>query len=719
MSSEDPPPRQPYWQRLGTTIEKMKYDTAIDLSNDNTSHAMVVGLVGQAKRVLDVGCSTGYLARILRGNGNVVSGVEIDPAAAEQARSALDKLVVGDIESMDFTEHFEEGSFDVVVFADVLEHVRDPAAVLRRVSQLLAPGGSAVLSIPNIAHGSVRLALLEGRFEYRPLGLLDDTHLRFFTRTSLDAMLASAGFRAMEVRRTTADAFATEIPLAQDHFSAEVIDRVRADPESHTYQFVLRAVPEAEVTTSDKLELLAARSEELEALGAQVKELLTLAEGFVAPPGVGVLAARADPTGTASSPWQGLRTSVAVAELRRRLHHSTVRLLALGGDRRILAADSSAPTDPSDWSGEPVEDLGSLLDGGAARVARDFDALVVVDPAMSADGLASVEAHGCPVLSLDASDATSAEALPDLLLLADRVAAGTSLPLRLEYLRATGKMPTEPKYMVTSAGAASEARLRSLSRVIEQLAADSESAVLVIASPGPYAHPDASRILSSGIKGARVLGDLAEIDLLAVVAGAEMLVTDAAGPAALALSLRRPLLCVEGDPELDRLVACSGDPDLVAAKPTDLLPLVHIAAKRAEAEQFAVPLTAAVDFAFDDLAGGLERAAARRLLTSLPGALDGMRRRISLLERARAASARRIAVERNALGRRALTLNGGEGSSDTAVEMLVVLAESKRKEAEEAARVANEALEAVMATKTMRVLSPARRVYGQLRSVLR
>ena len=688
----------------------MKYDTDVDLSNDNTSHAVVAALVGQAKRVLDVGCSTGYLARILRGNGNMVSGVEIDPDAAEQARPSLGKLVIGDIESMDFTEHFEEASFDVVVFADVLEHVRDPAAVLRRVSGLLAPGGSLVLSIPNVAHGSVRLALLEGRFEYRPLGLLDDTHLRFFTRSSLDAMLASAGFRATEVRRTTADAFTTEIPLAEDHFSAEVVDRVRADPESLTYQFVLRAVPEAEITASDQLKLLAARNEELEALGTQVRELLAVASGFAAPPCVGVLAASPDPEASQST-WQSLRTSVTVAELRRRLHHSTVRLVAIGDDAKSTDPTGTDPTGTaSDWSGEPVERLGNLREGSAANIAHDFDALVVVDTATTPSGLATIEAHGCPVRALDTSGT-----LPDLLVLSDRVAAATSLSLRLDYLRAAATIPAAPKYMLVSAGSPNQARLRSLSRVVDQLATESESAVWLLASPGPYAHPGASKVLSSNIKGASILDGLAEIDLLAVVAGAEMVVTDCAGPAAIALSLHRPVLCVEGDPDLAHLARCSGDPDLVASKPTDLLALFPIAAKRAEDRHIDDQVATPVDFAFDELASSLERAAARRLAASLPQALAGMRRRIERLERANAASARRMASERNALGRRAVALTGGAGPDDSNAEMLVERAERKREEAEQAARSATEAYEAVMATKTMRVLSPARRAYGLLR----
>ncbi|MGC8514039.1 MAG: methyltransferase domain-containing protein [Acidimicrobiales bacterium] len=625
----------------------------------------------------------------------------------------------------------------MVVFADVLEHLRDPVAVLRRASKLLAPGGSVVISIPNVAHGSVRLSLLEGRFDYRPLGLLDDTHLRFFTRSSLEAMLGAAGFSAVDVRRTTADAFATEIPLDASRFAPELVDRVRSDPDAFTYQFVLRAAPDAELSAADKLELLAARSEELEALGAQVREILDAGRGFVAQPAVAVLTAPpAGPAG-AQTPWRSLRASVAVGELRRRLHDTTVRLVSADPDpdpdgspddvdspKTAASQHASPATDlpASDWAGEPVEHLGGLADSVAGRVAHDFDAVVAVDADGLSDGLARVAAYGCPIKHLAGRENAN---VPDLLVVAERVGTATSMPARLAYLRATKALPGAERYMVVSVGTPDKPRLRAIARVVAQLASDAatatgeDTAVWVLPAPEPYADPAAASVISSAVEGSTLLDALGEVDLLAVFSGAELVVTDAGPPAALALSMRRPLLCVEGDPELSDLARLAGDPDLVTAKPADLLALAQIAVKRASDEQLTLPLATAVDFAFDDLAGSLERSAARRLAASLPEALDGMRRRISHLERANAASARRIAAERNALGRRAIALSGGAGSDETAAEMLVALAERKREEAEEAARAATEALEAVMATKTMRVLSPARRVYGQLRGGLR
>lgn len=220
-----------------------KYDVEVDLAAaPDTSHAKMVELVGSNKRVLDVGCSTGYLARVLNGLGNTVAGVEYDAAAAKEAEPDLEKLVVGDLEALDLVAEFGEGSFDVVVFGDVLEHLRDPLPVLRRARPLLAPGGSVIISVPNVAHGDVRMALLKGRFRYTKLGLLDETHTRFFTRENLDPFLRDAGFVPVDVQRTYAPLFGTEVGVRADEVDPAVVAQLRADPEAETYQFVLRAV---------------------------------------------------------------------------------------------------------------------------------------------------------------------------------------------------------------------------------------------------------------------------------------------------------------------------------------------------------------------------------------------------------------------------------------------------------------------------------------------
>lgn len=228
----------------GARVSSSKYDTVVDPTLENNSHNYMLELVGSDKRVLDVGCASGYLTRALVERGCTVSGVEYDAAAAEEARPALQDLVVGDLEQLDLVAELGPGRFDVVVFGDVLEHLRDPLPVLRQARTLLAPGGYVVISIPNVAHGAVRLQLLRGRFDYRPTGLLDSTHLRFFTRTNLEALLHDAGFAATDFLRTTAGLFETELGLTPDQVPAELVEQVLQDPDATTYQFVVRAVPD-------------------------------------------------------------------------------------------------------------------------------------------------------------------------------------------------------------------------------------------------------------------------------------------------------------------------------------------------------------------------------------------------------------------------------------------------------------------------------------------
>jgi 2-polyprenyl-3-methyl-5-hydroxy-6-metoxy-1,4-benzoquinol methylase len=221
-----------------------KYALQLDPSV-RTNHTLMLNLIGHNKRVLECGCATGYMSRVLAERGCRVTGVEIAPEAAEQARPFCDKVIVGDLDQLDLAGALGCGPpapFDVVVFGDVLEHLRDPLRVLSASRSVLAPEGYVVASIPNVAHGDVRLSLLKGVFRYRPLGLLDDTHIRFFTRESIEELFDAAGFVISEVERVVVDLFGTELGVAADEFSPEIVKRVEADPESRTYQFVVRAL---------------------------------------------------------------------------------------------------------------------------------------------------------------------------------------------------------------------------------------------------------------------------------------------------------------------------------------------------------------------------------------------------------------------------------------------------------------------------------------------
>lgn len=215
----------------------------------SASHRLVLEEVPDGARVLDVGCATGYLAAELTRRGCVVDGVEFDPAAAEQARrpGRCREVVAGDLESS-LTHEAVEAMLghqrpDVVLCADVLEHLRDPWAVLAWLRTLLAPGGRAVISVPNIAHWTARRALLGGRFDYADFGLFDRTHLRFFTRASAAELARRAGFAVLAERPVPAP-----LPLeSRVPALAAVRDRcVRRYPGAFALQFVLVLTPSAQ-----------------------------------------------------------------------------------------------------------------------------------------------------------------------------------------------------------------------------------------------------------------------------------------------------------------------------------------------------------------------------------------------------------------------------------------------------------------------------------------
>jgi methionine biosynthesis protein MetW len=148
-----------------------------------------------AQRILDVGCGTGSLLMSLKARqGAEVTGIELMPEAAAQARERLDRFVQADLDGLDALP-FEEGHFDAAIFGDVLEHLRDPARLLRTVRRHLRPDARIVCSVPNVKHWTVLAPLLfDDRFSYADEGLLDRTHVHFFTLRELEAMLAEAGF---------------------------------------------------------------------------------------------------------------------------------------------------------------------------------------------------------------------------------------------------------------------------------------------------------------------------------------------------------------------------------------------------------------------------------------------------------------------------------------------------------------------------------------------
>jgi 2-polyprenyl-3-methyl-5-hydroxy-6-metoxy-1,4-benzoquinol methylase len=225
-------------------------ETERDVLDANTSLSLMVAMIGSGKRVLDVGCASGYFARLLQKNGCQVTGIDANPEALEAAREGCSHMILADLDRESLAPLLEGATFDVVAFGDVLEHLHDPLRVLDQARAALAEDGYIVASIPNIAHGAIRLAMLAGRFDYQEFGLLDESHVRFFTAKTLDEVFLCAGYRVELIERTTLALFEPSdlVPaVLRDQYLPATVAEVEGDPECETLQFVVRAMPLTDV----------------------------------------------------------------------------------------------------------------------------------------------------------------------------------------------------------------------------------------------------------------------------------------------------------------------------------------------------------------------------------------------------------------------------------------------------------------------------------------
>jgi 2-polyprenyl-3-methyl-5-hydroxy-6-metoxy-1,4-benzoquinol methylase len=215
-------------------------------------------LTQKSPAVLDVGCAVGYIGEFLRRSspGRWLAGIEIDPGAAEKARPHYDQVIVGSIDDPKVWTELQR-NVDAMIFGDVLEHTADPVEVLRMARGKLADDGLIVVSIPNIGHFKVRLRLLGGKFDYEDWGIMDRTHLRFFTLKTAQEMLRQAGFTV--VHREGVHGY----PLPEGlNGAARLLARSKRRlqawltglrPTVFAYQFILVAVPAADAAQAQRV----------------------------------------------------------------------------------------------------------------------------------------------------------------------------------------------------------------------------------------------------------------------------------------------------------------------------------------------------------------------------------------------------------------------------------------------------------------------------------
>jgi 2-polyprenyl-3-methyl-5-hydroxy-6-metoxy-1,4-benzoquinol methylase len=219
------------------------HEFVLEGSNDSWSNLFT--FIPEGARVLDVGCSTGNFGEALeRIRGCEVVGIDIFENDVEVARTRITRAEVRDVTVA--ADLADLGTFDVVVFADVLEHLVDPRAALRSCASILAPGGTVLYSIPNMGHLSVRLDLLAGRFGYTEVGILDHTHVHFYDTEAVDSLFADCGFTITDERPVRygyppawIESTLDDLGLTGDARFAAMLDATEAD----ILQMVGRAVP--------------------------------------------------------------------------------------------------------------------------------------------------------------------------------------------------------------------------------------------------------------------------------------------------------------------------------------------------------------------------------------------------------------------------------------------------------------------------------------------
>lgn len=259
------------------------YETEVDPFAPNNPHAFLIDMAGGGGRVLELGAAAGSVTKVLAERHTHVTAVEYDSDAAESIKQYTDDVVVADLNDPGWVDLVEAG-YDVVTAGDVLEHLLHPERVLSEAMSLLRPGGIAVVSLPHIAHADVRLALVEGRFPYGPWGLLDETHIRFFTLSHIARMVSNVGGVITEMRRVRVPMFESELGVERSRHSVELINEILRDPEAETYQFVftivrdsgdarLRRAAESAVELAAEVERLRRSAVSSESLATQVDHL--------------------------------------------------------------------------------------------------------------------------------------------------------------------------------------------------------------------------------------------------------------------------------------------------------------------------------------------------------------------------------------------------------------------------------------------------------------
>ena len=217
-----------------------KYNFELYLSL-NTSTGLIISKIKKGSVILEFGCAEGRMTRYLKEElGCSVYICEYDKESYEVAKQFALGGVCGDLCSWEWREKFRDIRFDAILFADVLEHIAEPVAALRKAGELLSEDGRIIISLPNITHNDIILKAVREHFDYTSTGLLDDTHIHFWGKENIREFAESAGLIIKEFQGTYEDTCFTEQSIGTTHdVPGYVLNYLKERECGEVYQFVV------------------------------------------------------------------------------------------------------------------------------------------------------------------------------------------------------------------------------------------------------------------------------------------------------------------------------------------------------------------------------------------------------------------------------------------------------------------------------------------------
>ena len=224
------------------------------LNDESSPHYNILELIEDNSSILDIGAGNGILAQVLRKSGKSfqIDGIEPCAKACEIAAPYYRNLYQGYIQ--DYIDKINFEDYDYIVMADLIEHVSDPLDLLQNISDQISAKTKVIIDVPNVSFASVRLSLLKGIWDYSDSGLIEKTHLRFFTKKTLLAMFKNANFKVEKIINLRHEYDKTEIPVQIGQYSWGTINEINQDKSSSVYQYLFilsKGFEDAEIPIKD------------------------------------------------------------------------------------------------------------------------------------------------------------------------------------------------------------------------------------------------------------------------------------------------------------------------------------------------------------------------------------------------------------------------------------------------------------------------------------